>query len=45
MCMMSGGMHEISIEGFTGAMGFPPGSFGDEVLVDTPMDEPAPEDS
>ena len=57
MCMMSGGMHEISIEGFSGAIDFPPGSFGEVIPEaefedgfegepeDEPQDESAPEDS
>ena len=47
MCMMSGGMHELSIEGFSGAMDFPPGNFGEVIPEDEPepQDRPAPEDS
>jgi methylthioribose-1-phosphate isomerase len=52
MCMMSGGMHELSIEGFAGAMDFPQGTFGEPVPemvedfdAEEPHDGPTPEDS
>jgi methylthioribose-1-phosphate isomerase len=52
MCMMSGGMHELTIEGFAGAMDFPQGTFGEPIVVvsedfgaEEPQDKPVPEDS
>ena len=45
MCMMSGGMHELTIEGFAGAMAFPKADFGEDVPLVDPQDEPAPEDA
>jgi methylthioribose-1-phosphate isomerase len=45
MCMMSGGMHEIGIEGFTGALNFPEQNFGGDLDPDETPDEPASEDS
>ena len=40
-CMMSGGMHEINIEGFSGAIDFPVGSFGEEVPTEDLAEPPA----